>query len=75
VDELKKASDRPVAHSEWERFDQLILNAVIAEWWRRCRLSARVRVSGTHFKHQLKQTYNFSYFAIYLPKDIKLMES
>ena len=56
---------------EWERFDQSIVNAAIAEW-RRCRLNARVRVSGAHFEHQV---YKFSYFVIYLPMVIKLMES
>jgi len=60
------ASDRRV-----ERFDQSIANAAIAEW-RRCRLNARVRVSGAHFEHQV---YKFSYFVIYLPKVIKLIES
>jgi len=49
VDELKKC-----LIDEWERFDQLIANAAIAEW-RRCHLSARVRVSGAHFEHQFQQ--------------------
>ena len=43
----KKASDRRV-----ERFDQSIVNAAIAEW-RRCRLNARVRMSG----HTLSTKY------------------
>jgi len=49
------------------------VDAAIAEW-RRC-LSACVRVSGANFEHQFQQVYKFSYFAIYLPKGIKLMES
>ena len=55
---------------EWKRFDQSVVNAAIAEW-RHCCLNARVRVSGAHFEHQV---YKFSYFVIYLPKVIKLME-
>ena len=35
---------------EWERFDELIVNAAIDRWRRRP--SACVRVSGTHFEHQ-----------------------
>src|SRR6218665_268269 len=65
VDELKKR-----LIDEWERFDQSNVNAAIGEW-RRCRLNARVRVSGGHFEHQV---YKFSYFFIYLPKVTKLME-
>src|SRR6218665_2222577 len=66
ADELKKR-----LIDKWERFDQSIVNAAIAEW-RRCRLNARVRVSGAHFEHQV---YEFSYFFIYLSKVIKSMES
>jgi len=69
VDELKQR-----LIDEWERFDQSIVKAAIAAW-RRCRLNARVRVSGAHFEHQFQQVYKFSYFVIYLPKVIKLMES
>src|SRR6218665_3708628 len=53
--------------------NQSIVDAAIAEW-RRC-LSACVRVSGAHLEHQFQQVYKFSYFVIYLPKVIKLMES
>jgi len=69
VDELKKR-----LIDQWERFDQSIMNAAIAEW-RRCHLSARVRVCGAHFEHQFQQVYKCSYFVIYLPKVMKLMES
>src|SRR6218665_3039884 len=58
---------------EWEHFNPSILDAAIAEW-RRC-LSACVRVSGAHIEDQFQQVYKFSYFVIYLPKVIKLMES
>ena len=68
VDELK---NRLI--DEWERFDQSIVNPAIAEW-RRCRLNARVRVSGAHFEHQV-HVYKFSYYVIYLPKVIKLGKS
>ena len=53
---------------EWERFDQSIVNAAIAEW-RRC-LSACVLVSGAHFEHEFQQVYKFSYIFIYQPKVI-----
>jgi len=56
-----------------EHFHQSIVDAAIAEW-RRC-LSACVRVSGAHFEHHFQQVYKLSYFVIYLPKVIKLMES
>jgi len=69
VDELKKR-----LIDEWERFDQSIVNAAIAEW-RHCNLSACVRARGAHFEHQFQQEYKFSYFVIYLQKVIKLMES
>src|SRR6218665_933140 len=55
------------------RFHQSIVDAAIAEW-RRC-LSACVCVSGAHFGHQFQQVHKLSYFVIYLPKVIKLMES
>jgi len=54
---------------EWERFDQSIVNAAIAEW-RRCRLTARVCVSGAHFEQQFQQVYKCSYF-IHLPRPTK----
>jgi len=53
--------------------DQSIVYAAIAEWRRR--FSACVRVSGAHSEHQFQQVYKFSYFVIYPPKVIKLMES
>jgi len=58
---------------KWEHFHQSIVGAAIAEW-RHC-LSACVRVSGAHFEHQFQQVHKFSYFVIYLPKVIKLMEN
>ena len=42
---------------ELERFDQSIVNSAIAEW-QRCRLNARVHMSGAHFEHQFQQVYN-----------------
>ena len=68
VDELKT---RPI--DEWEHFHPSIVGAAIAEWWH-C-LSACVRVSGAHFEHQFQRVYKFSYFVIYLPQVIKLIES
>ena len=37
--------------------------------------SQRLCMSGVNFEHQFWQVYKFSYFVIYLPKVIKLMES
>ena len=59
---------------ECEHFNQSIVDAANDQWRRRC-LSACVRVSGACFEHQFQQVYKISYFVIYLPKVIKLMES
>jgi len=67
VDELKTR-----LIDEWEQFHQSIVDAAIAEWRRY--LSACVRVSRSHIKHQFQQVYKCSCFVIYLPKVIKLME-
>src|SRR6218665_2769148 len=68
VDELKTR-----LIDEWKHFDRSIVDAGNDQWW--CRLSVCFRESRAHFEHKFKQTYKFSYFAIYLPKVTKLMES